>query len=489
MTNLTDRLIEQEAKALLHQLAARDRALIGPPVDLDAAADAMGLRVEGWIGSEVTRRSAGAGRVVARLIEHERVIQVSDRCAEARRRFSIAHELGHWCLHRKGSPTARTAAGERTRALLRSACAPARQGRRREVEANRFAAALLLPATVLQDHACRYASIDARAIAQLAALFGVSWKAMQIRIYELDRRGTWDALPRINYQSIADGGRGARRSRHPRDLLRLAVREVNDQGYRMVAVDVRRSESPAGVHQRIAKGNKWVVELAGPPNGGKDTQIAILVRCLRSAGYRVVSVDDGFTVCPFVGEPRGDKFHWAMSHTLMELIAHLREECVDIILLNRGPFDMIALARYWRTKGALTPEEESATVGYLSAVWALLVDTVLLLDVSAETSILREHAQGEAIAQMLFRRYHARDIPAQKIVSQESLQELRCSYDHALVACGQDFGAVVRVPECPVEETADRIMRALHEKGCVGTDSERGSGRGNSPVQSSIPWE
>jgi hypothetical protein len=86
---------------------------------------------------------------------------------EVRRRFTIAHEVGHVVLHGVPHAAAARGGGGRFRA------------REREVE--RFAAELLMPASFVRAAVTRYGAAADR----LAALFRVSRRAMEIRLEEL----------------------------------------------------------------------------------------------------------------------------------------------------------------------------------------------------------------------------------------------------------------------------------------------------------------
>jgi hypothetical protein len=97
-----------------------------------------------------------------------------------RRRFTIAHELGHWCLHR-----AREAVWCRAHAVdpepaARRAYPP------EESQANEFAAALLMPAHLIRRHADR-------GFEQLCELFETSGAAMSRRL----RAAAPDPPPRV----------------------------------------------------------------------------------------------------------------------------------------------------------------------------------------------------------------------------------------------------------------------------------------------------
>jgi IrrE N-terminal-like domain len=94
-----------------------------------------------------------------------------------RRRFTIGHELGHWCMHRSGGAIWCRA----------TAVDPEDRGRtaypREESEANEFAAALLMPAHLVRRHYERLRRSDpAGYFEQLCRIFGASGAAMSRRL-------------------------------------------------------------------------------------------------------------------------------------------------------------------------------------------------------------------------------------------------------------------------------------------------------------------
>jgi hypothetical protein len=99
----------------------------------------------------------------------------------ARRRFTISHELGHWCLHRtEGAVWCRAHAvdpPERPATAPRAAYPP------EESEANEFAATLLMPAHLIRRHYERLRRSDPDGcFQQLCATFGASGAAMGRRL-------------------------------------------------------------------------------------------------------------------------------------------------------------------------------------------------------------------------------------------------------------------------------------------------------------------
>jgi hypothetical protein len=100
-----------------------------------------------------------------------------------RRRFTIAHELGHWCLHKPGQQSLFC----RRAVLVEDEAARERERAGRpalpadEEEANGFAAALCMPANLLEYH-YRHTTRD---FAELCEMFGSSRAAMGRRLHQV----------------------------------------------------------------------------------------------------------------------------------------------------------------------------------------------------------------------------------------------------------------------------------------------------------------
>lgn len=93
---------------------------------------------------------------------------------KTRKRFTIAHELGHYILHLRGK---RDNGGFRdSQSTIRTVFRRAGDSSIEEREANQFAAALLMPETLVRE----YGPVS-DAVA-LGSIFGVSAEAMRIRL-------------------------------------------------------------------------------------------------------------------------------------------------------------------------------------------------------------------------------------------------------------------------------------------------------------------
>ena len=160
--------IEQRAKDVLRQ-----HGLESIPIDPVVLANRLGIKVFNakFSDDNLVGMIAKQGKDVTMLVNQ------SD--PPARKRFTIAHELGHHFLHLLED--GEFVDGEAN--LFREERANVEEmtpDRRQEVQANMFAAALLMP-----EDEVRKAWSDLHSVADLAKMFNVSVEAMGIRIDQL----------------------------------------------------------------------------------------------------------------------------------------------------------------------------------------------------------------------------------------------------------------------------------------------------------------
>lgn len=165
----TRNAIEEEANALLSRLGVDSTS----PVDPVAVANELGLKVY-----NATFDDEGIHGLIAKRPSSTSIyVNVNDR--PVRKRFTVAHELGHFVLH--------LAAGEgefidtqdnfRT---VQDPDTPWDSVRRAEWEANVFAAALLMPRDAILRAWKEIADPEG-----MAAFFQVSQQAMTLRLDSL----------------------------------------------------------------------------------------------------------------------------------------------------------------------------------------------------------------------------------------------------------------------------------------------------------------
>ena len=166
---IAEATIRQKARDLLDAADVRH-----PPVPTDSIADAAGVRV-------VTDRLSGELSGLLRVLDGVPTIVVNSAHGSARRRFTIAHELGHLRLHQDGEGSQMFVDRD---FVFRRGQKAAAGSEREEIQANMFAAELLMPTDWLIQDAGE-TDIDDDAVARLAQRYGVSQAAMAFRLANL----------------------------------------------------------------------------------------------------------------------------------------------------------------------------------------------------------------------------------------------------------------------------------------------------------------
>ena len=161
------------------QRVLNDHGVVGPKVPVEKIAAKYANIVYQSLDSEIS------GILVPLERDRWAIIVNSDHI-EVRQRFTIAHELGHLLLHGYDTPHAdRSFKFRDTRSSEGTAID--------EIQANQFAAELLMPRTVLVrevgsrtfDHAVDDDPAFELLVNRLAKKFGVSKQAMTIRLSSL----------------------------------------------------------------------------------------------------------------------------------------------------------------------------------------------------------------------------------------------------------------------------------------------------------------
>lgn len=179
MTQHTRDSIEKTTQELLRHYGA-----LSVSVDLQHVARGMQVAIH-----EKTLEDEVSGVLIVK--GKDRHILVNSAHHPNRRRFTIAHELGHLVLHDLGKDQVHIdhqmrlyqRVGEASSAFYNSQGSTTTP--QMEREANMFAAALLMPAPLLQHAALEHNLWDEADIGSLAIAFGVSEQAMTIRLQQL----------------------------------------------------------------------------------------------------------------------------------------------------------------------------------------------------------------------------------------------------------------------------------------------------------------
>lgn len=165
---LTLSKVRQRANQLLRALE-----IDGPPVPVEKVAAALNIEI---IAEPFTGDISGA------LLQTKgrSIIGVNKLHPLTRQRFTIAHEIGHFLLHNFEGPHFDR------RVLLRNAKSSLAIDPM-EIEANRFAAELLMPkAFILKDlEALNIEELDDEKLSELAERYDVSIQACSVRLNSL----------------------------------------------------------------------------------------------------------------------------------------------------------------------------------------------------------------------------------------------------------------------------------------------------------------
>jgi Zn-dependent peptidase ImmA (M78 family) len=172
---------EKEARRLLERLV-----ITTSPVDVESIAKKLGLQIR------YERFKPDLSGVLVKSAD-KATIGINSSHPRVRQRFSIAHEIAHFWLNHPGDMFIDEAKGQ--------ASVVFRDGRSgdgtnlQEMEANRFAAAILMPFDFLFESyvACaeRHGADERKLLADLASEYEVSTQAMKIRLSSL---GLWLTL-------------------------------------------------------------------------------------------------------------------------------------------------------------------------------------------------------------------------------------------------------------------------------------------------------
>lgn len=143
-----------------------------PPVPVYRIARGEGLQVfEQNFGAS----NPGLDKVSGYIdIKNRRVI-INSTDIPTRQVFTVAHELGHWILHRE------QVLAEPAIAVVYRRPLAARESQKREQEANAFAGTLLVPPRLLRDVIDQFYGITRQ---EMSRIFGVSVSMLEVRLQQ-----------------------------------------------------------------------------------------------------------------------------------------------------------------------------------------------------------------------------------------------------------------------------------------------------------------
>jgi Zn-dependent peptidase ImmA (M78 family) len=147
------------------------------PVDVNQVAEALGLMIlYQSLGDDVSGLLVTQGDTAT--------ICVQESHPAVRQRFTIAHEIAHFYLKHQFEPGEQVHVDEGWKISARGPLTALGLDRQ-EIEANQFAASLLMPETLVRERLKQIGRPSDVAVSELARQFKVSEQAMTIRLTTL----------------------------------------------------------------------------------------------------------------------------------------------------------------------------------------------------------------------------------------------------------------------------------------------------------------
>jgi Zn-dependent peptidase ImmA (M78 family)/thymidylate kinase len=483
--------LEDLAEQVLSQYEEYLKQVVVPPVPVDKIAEYYELKP-----LSMNQRELGLG-VDGVLLPGEKTIVYSKETYETRSRFTIAHEIAHYILNRIGKGEA-----ARLTTIWNSEKSPKKEAASVERCANYMASAILLPSNHIYISLANYKQIDQVVIETLAEKFQVSIEAMLYRVLNLDKlrlikqRVDYASLDSLfmrikekNYAFTIESDKQLEEKPYAENglanlniinfidnpnksiLPRLAVNDLQRLG---IGIEFRHKYSRhtiETVEKPVEKiGKPYIIELAGPPNSGKDTQSHILAQYfINIRGYSVRTIEEPYKSCPLDGIKYVEKYIWTILTTCQNLIIE-RPPRDDMIIINRGIFDSLAYLELYNKLGELSKREYKLYIDLLTQPrWRESIDTVFLLFVSPEVSLLREELQQRDTVASLARSFDPMVAPKphQNVVNRDILPILIECYDTTYQQYKGLFRNIYMLDELDhvdVSGTAFQLVSKIHNE-------------------------
>jgi Zn-dependent peptidase ImmA (M78 family) len=451
--NLTQyRLLEECAEQVLEQYSKRSNIDIRPPVSVEAIAKVLGFK---WIIGDLDKLFEGTEGA---LVEDDGVIIVNYNNKNERRRFSIAHEIGHIILPGFDNPSDCLHYG------YNAVVHPEKRPHLREVACNKFAGALLMPRNILCKEIQKYPLLNDKRVFQLARTFRVSPLAMLTRIEYLTKNLVqisnldWNSLDslktyllntkwsaQLSFDKLVTVHKDSRiiYNNEQSHIIQIISNKLMQLGLTRLAFrngsKVETIRTPLEV-----LGRPLVIEFAGTPNSGKDTQIQILKDYFRDyRGFTVSVIDETYNSCNI--ESGYDKrIFWMYGTVIRNLMEITDEKKVDVVMINRGLFDTLAFLDLYCKQGHISKREliaysSSLTTKRLSSI----EDIVIVLTTTPEVSLQREKIYPRnTVAGLAEKLDQWNPNPKSTITNEDGLVTINACYANVLEKYRKAFGDV-----------------------------------------------
>jgi len=467
--------VAEEVIQLYQRKLGRD---LDAPIPIENIADNVcNLRIDSIDMKSIGKDISGA------LFKFDNQVLINDSDKYTRNRFTLAHEIAHWALEKHQMQNQ----GELTNDA--------------EDLADRIAGALLMPERLISRHLEKSETINQETIENLAGIFQVSKYAILVRIiylYENAKRFEdkidWISLTHLKNglqkvkEQVLKGKQGLsdeetnlsdesseikpiveKLDNYP-DSLKVVIETMATKGIGTSFRSDRRENISVTVQSPAKKLDRpFFIELAGPPNAGKDTQSKILIEYFRNIrGYKAIEIQETYSKCTVEGLELYQRYLWALLETIKTLL-YDRPTRFDVVIINRGIFDLLAMLNFHYSQNHCTAKERKAIADFLLLpIWRQVVDVIFLMPINPQHSIEREEEEQRKTVAALAHSFDPLSIPKppQRIVNENILSQLNDAYKNAYQQYGKLFNRIhvlEDVGSLSVEETARSLLEKIYD--------------------------
>ena len=135
----------------------------------------------------------------------------------------------------------------------------------------------------------------------------------------------------------------------------------------------------------------FFIEFTGSPSAGKPTNVVELDKFLPRQEFRVLRPQEGAEVIRHI--PRTTPLYNIRTalYALSILIDESFKHSYDVVIFDRGVFDVYGWMMYWQEKGKLTEKEkELVQKFFLSRFWMDKIDAAFFMVCDSEVAMQRE---------------------------------------------------------------------------------------------------
>ncbi|KKT80969.1 MAG: hypothetical protein A3B99_01470 [Candidatus Yanofskybacteria bacterium RIFCSPHIGHO2_02_FULL_44_12b] len=136
----------------------------------------------------------------------------------------------------------------------------------------------------------------------------------------------------------------------------------------------------------------FIIEFTGPPSSGKTTVVKEIDDYLRPLGLaKIYPPNEAPREIRHIARLEPDYNMRTALYTLSQLLDEAHSARIDMLLIDRGPFDAYCWPEYWLNKGKITlSEKENLQSYYTNRQFISKVDICYFLVCEAETALQRE---------------------------------------------------------------------------------------------------